>query len=151
MWAALEDYDLAREWQSHEVHPKLPVEMGTIHAFGACLTAAKDPEFFDFEGPYAVCGMHVKVRLAIPFPEEPDDDVCTTCAQRVAQGATGPPGRGDAYAYSECQAVVQPNMEGLPHAVACVKRNHHDPPHRSSDGHIWVDGPKDFTPSRYSS
>jgi len=147
LYAALEHYDVVRDWPSHEVHPVLPDELGLVHAFGASSTRVKDPEFFDGDGPMAICGVRVKVRLAIPFPRG-TEDVCLACGLLVAQGVSDPAPRRTAY---QCDAVVAPGMEGLPHAVECDRRLHDDPPHRSRDGHTWVNGPEDFTPGQYTS
>jgi hypothetical protein len=75
VWAALERYELRRDWATHEIRQVLPEELGVVHAFGDSNTGIRDPEFFAAEGPYAICGRHVKVRLAVNFASD-DDEAC---------------------------------------------------------------------------
>lgn len=145
VWAALEGYDVARDWQSHEVHPVLPEELGRIHAFAATETTNRDPEFFAHDGPWAICGGHIKVRLPVSF--KPDDDACARCSELVAAGRTA--NADPRPQFEDCRAVVLPDLTGLPQVVACSRRAYHDGPHRSLDGHTWLEGPDDFTPSRW--
>lgn len=147
VWAALEHYELKRDWATHDLRQVLPDEMGVMHAFGAGDTAVRDPEFFQAEGPYAVCGEHVKVRLSVDFASD-DEEACPRCVELVAAGHKTSPKNGH-YPPSECDAIVLPAMAGQPAVVSCAQRDDHDPPHRSRDGDTWEAGPEDFTPNRY--
>lgn len=147
VWAALERYEIRRDWATHEVRQVLPEELGVVHALADSNTGARDPEFFAVEGPYAICGRHVKVRLAVDFSSD-DDDACPRCVELVAAGHTFPPNRGTPR--WDCQAVVHPEMAGRPQVVDCALRDDHEPPHRSRAGDTWVSGPEDFTPSSYT-
>lgn len=149
VWAALEHYDVARDRQSHETHPVLPREPGVVHAYGERANGAKDPEFFTAKGPYALCGSHVKVRLAVLF-REGEDDACSKCVELVRVGVTS---RRSGYLSDsrECQSVIQPVLPDAPPVAACARRADHDGPHRASDGAEWNAGPEDYVPARWSS
>ncbi len=147
VWAALERYEIRRDWATHEIRQVLPEELGIVHAFGDSNTGARDPEFFAAEGPYAICGRHVKVRLAVDFSSG-DEEACPRCVELAAAGHTFPPNRGTPR--WDCQVVVRPEMAGQPQVVLCTLREDHEPPHRSMTGDTWVSGPEDFTPSSYT-
>lgn len=148
VWAALERFEIGRDWPTGKRGARLPEVAGTIHAYGDRFTASKEPEYFAADGPYALCGAHVKVRLPVSFQME-EDDACSKCADLVRQGLTRAP-RNSHLAPLPCQAVVRPDLEGLPQVLACVRGEHHEPPHRSTDGSTWDTGPEDLTPGRYS-
>lgn len=147
VWAALEHYELKRDWATHELQQILPSELGVVHAFGGGDTGVRDPEYFYADGPYALCGQHVKVRLAIAFPSA-DEEACPVCVELVAAGRRTSPNNG--YYSRDCDAIVHPAMEGQPEVVSCAMRDDHDPPHRSRNGDTWETGPEDFTPSHYA-
>ena len=139
-WAALERYDLPRDAQGYR-EPALPAEPGTVHAFRQGVPAdSREPEFFDARGPFALCGRHVKVRLAVEFSAD-DEAVCEQCAALVRSGQVHR--RGPSY---DCGAIVRPDMDGFPGVIDCQRPDGHDGPH-SGGGGTWQFGPDDFTPS----
>jgi hypothetical protein len=146
VWAALERYELKRDWASHELRHVLPVETGVVHAFGTRDTANRDPEFFHADGPFAICGQHVKVRLPVSFPSD-DEEACPRCVELVAQGKTSHP---KSEYRMDCDETVRPEMEGFSQVVTCCLKAAHKGSHRTVEGGTWRDGAEDFTPTDYS-
>lgn len=143
-FAALERFDLTRNSKTGLREERLPAEVGTIHAMRLRETPDTRREaFFDARGPFALCGDHVKVRLAVPFRGE-EEGACPRCARRVAQGLIRPPQAEGSF---PCEAVVLPGLPGFSAAVSCFLPERHDGPHRTREGGTWTSGPEDFTPT----
>ncbi len=143
VWAALEHYDTRRDQQGFR-DPVLPVQTGTVHAFGAAPWGdGRQPEFFDHDGPFAVCGTHVKVRLGVAFDSE-DEDSCARCVDLVAKGLTARRPHGPSVYL--CTATVRPDLPGYSQVVACHLPEDHEGAHRGERA-TWREGPDDFTPA----
>lgn len=74
-----------------------------------------------------------------------DEDAGARCAALVARGRTV--NADPRPEFGDCAAVVLPALAGLPQAVSCARVGCHDGLHRSYDGHTWLHGAEDFTPS----
>lgn len=90
VWAAFEHYDWVRDPEGYR-DPVLPEDPGKTHALGQVVhNLSRAPEFFDYRGPVALCGEHVKVRLSIPFDAD-EEGICKRCAALVREGRTRRP------------------------------------------------------------
>lgn len=120
----------------------LPAEPGEVHALGHTVyNESRMPEFFEYRGPFALCGEHVKVRLSVPFDAE-EADVCARCAALVREGRTRRP---VSFPRWECGATVRPDLDGYSQMVSCLLDDGHSGPHRG-EGATWHFGADDFTP-----
>lgn len=143
MWASLERFERQRDRQHHFVDPVLPEEPGTVHAYpGGEPFRLLEPEYFEGEGPRALCGHRVMVRLPIAFNSR-DAEACQDCVDLLVRGESHAPGGGR----NPCQAVVQPGGEAEAAAYGCELRDGHRGPHRAADGATWQSGPEDFVPA----
>ena len=143
MWAALERFERKRDAQ-HFGYNALPEDPGTVHALpGGRPFRLPRPEFMSGEGPRALCGHRVLVRLPVSFDGE-DPDACAECCELLARGVTRAPG-GPGRSF-DCGAVVRPEGTAAA-AYGCVLRERHRGPHRAAGGETWETGPEDFTPA----
>jgi hypothetical protein len=144
MWAALERFERKRDAQ-HFGYNALPEDPGTVHALpGGRLFRLPRPEFMGGEGPRALCGDRVLVRLPVAF-DDGDPDACAECCELLARGVTRAPGGGVGRRF-DCRAVVTPDAADAA-AYGCALREGHRGPHRAAGGETWETGPEDFTPA----
>lgn len=145
VWATFAKVDRVRDPNDHVIDPVLAADPGPTHAYQSVVPkGVREPEFYAGDGPMAICGTRVLVRLPIPFGGD-DPDSCPDCAKRVAQGRLHPPPRPGS-GFRPCGHSIQYSDDDGTHDLECRLRPRHDGMHRARSGESWEHGPEDLVP-----
>lgn len=110
--------------------------------------APGEHSFYDHMGPYAACGVQVKVVMGdqlVPADEAAAGQ-CPKCAELVAAGRPfrTPPHERAPYL---CEAYLRLSVDGRVTVEECRLRDFHQGPHRTFDGATWDIGLEDYIPA----